>query len=134
MNTSQVILAMNKSRKHPDECFFDQRINKCFTVSQGFLIFKTEYLPWLSPQQGGFPTVKGSSTFFLVRGADHPQHFNCFQPHPRHNSVKAPPVAVSFIQFTKLSAFGCTRTYFRMSFPKLKLKSSHWVKDCLPRS
>ena len=33
------ILAMNKSRKHPDECFLDSGINKPFAVNKEILIF-----------------------------------------------------------------------------------------------
>ena len=35
-----VILAMHKSLKYPDECFFNPRINKSFTVNQESLISK----------------------------------------------------------------------------------------------
>ena len=46
-----VILAMNKSREHLDECFLDPRINKPFIVNQKFFIFKANQLPLTSPQQ-----------------------------------------------------------------------------------
>ena len=36
---------MNKSRKYPDECFPDPKINKPFTMNKEFLIYMANQLP-----------------------------------------------------------------------------------------
>ena len=58
------ILAMNKSRKYPDECFLNLRINEPFIVDQEFLTLKATLLLWASPQQREFPVWANNSIQF----------------------------------------------------------------------